>query len=312
MALNKKVAAAVGTSVAVSALSFMMSDYIMRMAMDRKMPKTNFTRRGEDPYAVFDEYAERLKNTPHETVEIESHDGLKLVGHWFENEDPKRIILAAHGWRSHWYRDFAYSFQFLREQGCSILYIEQRAQGASEGKYMGFGLTERYDILDWLAWIREKCGTDLPVYLAGISMGATTVLMASGLGLPPEVKGIIADSGFTSPAEIWKHVAKKNMHLPFLLTDLYSRILCRLKLGVASNSYSTVDALKTNASIPVLFVHGQDDSFVPVEMTKENYAACAAPKDILIVPGAIHGMGYYVEKEKYEEKEKEFFRKYDK
>ena len=103
--------------------------------MDRKMPKTNFTRRGEDPYAVFDEYAERLKNTPHETVEIESHDGLKLVGHWFENEDPKRIILAAHGWRSHWYRDFAYSFQFLREQGCSILYIEQRAQGASEGKY---------------------------------------------------------------------------------------------------------------------------------------------------------------------------------
>ena len=311
MSFNKRLAAVLGTSAAVSALSFMMSDYIMRMAMNRKMPKTKFTRKGEDPYAVFEEPAEKLKNTPHETVEIISHDGLRLVGHWFENEDPKRIILAAHGWRSSWNRDFGYSFPFLRDEGCSILYIEQRAQGNSEGEYMGFGLTERFDILDWLNWIRERCGMELPVYLAGISMGATTVLMASGLELPSEVKGIIADCGFTSPADIWRHVAKRNMHLPFLMTDLYSRILCRRKLGVASNSYSTVDALRTNTTVPVLFVHGQEDSFVPVEMTKRNYEACAAGKEIMIVPGAIHGMSYYVDKERYEEKEKEFVRKHD-
>ena len=312
MSVNKKVIAALGTSAALSALTFVLSDYIMRVAMNRKMPKTKFTRRGDDPYAVFIEPGEQLRNTPHETVEIISHDGLKLVGHWFENEDPKRIILAAHGWRASWSRDFGYSYPFIKSEGCSVLYIEQRAQGNSEGDYMGFGLTERFDILDWLSWIRERCGTELPVYLAGISMGATTVLMASGLELPPEVKGIIADCGFTSPAEIWKHVAKKNMHLPFLMTDLYSRILCMQKLGVASDSYSTVDALRTNTTVPVLFIHGQEDSFVPVDMTKQNYEACAAEKEIMIVPGAIHGMSYYVDKERYEEKEREFFRKHDK
>ena len=121
---------------------------------------------------------------------------------------------------------------------------------------------------------------------------------------------IIADCGFTSPTEIWKHVAREGMHLPFLITDLYSRILCKRMIGVSPASYSTVDALRKN-KVPVLFIHGQDDSFVPVSMTKENYEACAAPKEIMIVPGAIHGMSYAVAKEAYEEKERQFWVRYD-
>ena len=100
------------------------------------------------------------------------------------------------------------------------------------------------------------------------------------------------------------------MHIPFLVTDLFSRAMCRRMLGVSPASYSTVDALKTNR-VPVLFIHGQEDSFVPVSMTKENYEACTAPKEIMIVPGAIHGMSYAVAKEAYEEKERQFWAKYD-
>jgi len=312
MTFKGKTAAVLGAGAVLSGLSYAVTNYVMKLALDREMPKVPFSGKkdGDDPYAVFDEYAERLENIPHEKVEITSSDGLKLAGHWFEAEHPKRVILAAHGWRSRWSRDFGYSYDFLRQQNCSILYIEQRGQGNSEGRYMGFGITERYDIVDWLNWINDRVGIELPVYLAGVSMGATTVLMASGLELPGNVRGIIADSGFTSPVAIWKHIAQDDMHLPFILENAYSRVVYRKKLGVSAASYSTVDALRTNR-IPVLFVHGQDDTFVPVDMTRENYAACTAPKDILIVPGAIHGLSYPVDEKRYQQKEIEFWSRYD-
>ncbi|MBQ4240848.1 MAG: alpha/beta hydrolase [Oscillospiraceae bacterium] len=313
MAIKKRAAALIGAGAAFTAASYALTDYILRKALDRnagKLPNTDTSKMKDDPYARFKGPGQQLRNTPHERVEITSHDGLKLVGHWFEHEEPKRVILAAHGWKASWYRDFGYSYPFLKSENCSVLYIEQRSQGESEGRYLGFGLLERFDIIDWLGWLEERCGTEIPIYLAGISMGATSVLMASGEELPPNVKGIIADCGFTSPTEIWKHVAREGMHLPFLITDLYSRILCKRMIGVSPASYSTVDALRKN-KVPVLFIHGQDDSFVPVSMTKENYEACAAPKEIMIVPGAIHGMSYAVAKEAYEEKERQFWARYD-
>ena len=313
MSVNRKAAAIIGAGAAFTAGAYALTEYVLRSAIDReagKLPGTGTGRSENDPYAMFDAPGEELRNTPHEKVEITSRDGLKLVGHWFEADRPKRVILAAHGWKASWYRDFGYSYPFLKSEDCSILYIEQRGQGESEGRYIGFGLLERYDVIDWLGWIEQRCGTDIPVYLAGISMGATTVLMAAGQELPPNVKGIIADCGFTSPTAIWKHVARDVMHIPFLVTDLFSRAMCRRILGVSPASYSTVDALKTNR-VPVLFIHGQEDSFVPVSMTKENYEACIAPKEIMIVPGAIHGMSYAVAKEAYEEKERQFWAKYD-
>ena len=313
MSVNRKAVAILGAGAVFTAGAYALTEYVLRSAIDReagKLPGTGTGRSENDPYAMFDAPGEELRNTPHETVEITSRDGLKLVGHWFESEHPKRVILAAHGWKASWYRDFGYSYPFLKSEDCSILYIEQRGQGGSEGRYIGFGLLERFDVLDWLSWIEKRCGTQIPVYLAGISMGATTVLMASGQELPPNVKGIIADCGFTSPTAIWRHVARDIMHIPFLVTDLFSRVMCRRILGVSPASYSTVDALRTN-KVPVLFIHGQDDSFVPVSMTKENYEACIAPKEIMIVPGAIHGMSYAVAKEAYEEKERQFWAKYD-
>ena len=313
MTVKRKAAAIIGAGAAFTAASYALTDYILRSAIDRnaqKLPGVGAGNYEDSPYARFREWGEQLRDTPHETVEITSRDGLKLVGHWFGAESPKRVILAAHGWKACWYRDFGYSYPFLRDENCSVLYIEQRGQGESEGRYIGFGLLERFDVIDWLGWIEQRCGTEIPVYLLGVSMGATTVLMASGQELPPNGKGIIADCGFTSPTAIWKHVAREGLHLPFLITDLYSRALCRRMIGVSPASYSTVDALKTN-QVPVLFVHGQDDTFVPVSMTKENYEACVAPKEIMIVPGAIHGLSYAVAKEAYEEKERQFWSKYD-
>ena len=305
------IAAAAGLPLAAA---YGLTAYILRVATDRE-PPGSYQRistilegqtGGDNPYAALEPGREKLKNTPHETVEIRAHDGTQLVGHWFAQDDPQRVILAAHGWRSAWYRDFGAVADFWRDNSCSVLYIEQRGQGNSGGAKIGFGLTEYLDIPDWLSWIRERCGDAVPVYLAGISMGATTVLLAADLNLPGNVKGIMADCGFTSPDAIFCHVARRNLHLPYVLTKRFADLLFAKQIGVRPDSRSTIDALK-RSKYPILLFHGEADGFVPVNMTYENYAACASPKQLMIVSGAIHGMSYVVRQAEYEAKEKQFW-----
>lgn len=309
---------AAGTAAVASLSAYVTIKALIDTALDREMPKVmekadkrisgekssdEFTNRMESA-------SESLAVQPNETVEIIAHDGEKLVGHYFPCEKPERVIIAFHGWRSSWHRDFGMISDFWYKNNCSVLYVEQRGQNNSSGEYMGFGLTERFDCLDWLNWEIERCGSDIPVYLAGVSMGATTVLMAAGLQLPPNVHGIMADCGFTSANAIWEHIAKDNLHIRFGIRSAIADRMCRRKIQVGSKEHSTVEALK-HTHVPVILVHGADDHFVPVEMTYENYTACTAPKDLLIVPGADHGISYFMEPEKYENAVKAFWAKYD-
>ena len=258
-----------------------------------------------------EEGAVKLAAVDTELVETVSNDGTKLTGHLYTCDDPKRLIIAVHGWRSTWNRDFGLAADFWFKNNCNVLFIEQRCQGESGGEYIGFGLLERYDCKAWTEWAHEKYEGKLPIYLDGVSMGATTVLMAAGLKLPDSVHGIIADCGFTSPHAIWKHVAENHMHLKYGPIKGVADAICRQKIQMVSDEHSTVDALKDN-KIPVLFAHGTDDPFVPVEMTYENYKACTAPKRLVIVPGAAHGLSFYVEKERYAEELLKFWSDHDK
>ena len=244
-------------------------------------------------------------------IQIKAEDGEHLVAHWYPCSHPKRIIIAMHGWRSTWSRDFGIIADFWHENGCHILFVEQRGQNNSGGDYMCFGLKERFDCRDWAYWVDRHTNPELPIYLAGASMGATTVLMTAELKLPDRVHGIMADCGFTTPHAIWEHVLKKNMHLSYRLRRHTVERICKRCIQMKPGDYSTVDALQ-NTQLPVLFIHGAEDHFVPVEMTYENYKACNAPKHLLIVPGADHGMSYYVDKNGYEGISKWFWEKYDK
>ena len=232
-------------------------------------------------------------------VQITSFDGLKLNGHFYENPNAERVIVAMHGWRSCWSRDFSFVTDFWRENGCSILFADMRGQGGSEGKYIGMGLTERYDCRDWAKFADENT-KDIPIYLAGMSMGATTVLMASNLELPERVKGIMSDCGFTGPQAELKYIIEKNLHLSYELRRKLVDCMLKKRLGIENVNFTTVDALK-ETKIPVMFVHGASDNFVPAVMTFENYIACASEKKLLIVPGADHGVSYHVDKEKYQQ-----------
>ena len=310
-------AAAVG---AVTAISYKLTKSLVGAAMDREEPK--IIKKGmkkmisgsgdlSDVIERMDAASERLENSGCETVEIMSDDGLKLVGHWKTPENPKRVIVAMHGWRSSWTKDFGIISEFWEKNDCAVLYAEQRAQGNSEGEHMTFGLMERYDCFAWIKWAIEKTGGNLPVYLGGLSMGATTILMTAGLDLPQNVKGIVADCGFTSPHAIWKHVTSSNLHISYNgINAMFADRLSKQKINMGTKDYSTVDALK-ECKVPVLFIHGTDDHFVPVEMTYKNYKACASEKRLLIVPGAEHGMSYILEQKNYEDAVLKFWKDFD-
>lgn len=300
------------SATAVSISSFAISKTLMDIALDRDAPKIldavsqliSRSTRTNEFLREMERTEESLLEKENTPVTITAADGTQLRGHWIEAENPQRIIIAMHGWRARWSRDFGMIADFWADEGCSVLFAEQRGQNGSSDEHMGFGLTERYDCLEWAEW---ASGKGLPVYLAGISMGASTVLMAADLPLPGCVCGIMADCAYTSPNSIWRHVVHDNLHLPYALRKPIANLICKKKTGFGSEEYSTVSSLKA-AKVPVLLIHGTDDNFVPVSMAYENYKACASPKRIFVVPGADHGMSYYINREGYENEMRSFWR----
>ncbi len=286
-------------------------------ALDREEPKAMQKMKervkgdGDDNQRIMElceQLRQRLEEMPHQIVRMTGYDGTVLVGHLFRAENQKRAVVAMHGWRSCWARDFGPVADFLRESGCTVLYAEQRGQGESGGEYMGFGMIERYDCLEWVRWLNENGFGQLPVYLVGISMGATTVLMTAGFPeLPENVAGVLADCGFTSAKAEWKYISENNLRVPYDCREGHVDALCRKRIELDADAYTTLDAMKP-CRVPILFVHGEEDTFVPVEMTLENYEACQSPKKMLIVPGANHGMSYFYDREGYENAVKAFFR----
>ncbi len=258
---------------------------------------------------------EELQKQDLKTVECIARDGAVLIGHYMKHPDPKRLIIAFHGWRADWHRDFSPIWTFWQE-ACSVIFVEQRANGESGGEYLGYGTLERFDAVSWIErakeltdWEKRKkeTGKGLPLYLAGVSMGAATVLLASGLSLPEGVSGILADCGFTSMEAIWDTVMKNKFKLPAPVRAAELRYLRHCIRKTGGQLCSTLDAMDV-CRTPVFFTHGAEDHFVPVSMTQENYERCKAPKKLYIGPDAGHGQCYYFNPEAYRKEQEEFFR----
>lgn len=241
-------------------------------------------------------------------VYIRSFDGLKLHALWVPAENPKGTILFAHGYRSSKLVDFSLAYEFYHNYGLNILVPDQRAHGKSEGRYITFGVKESRDMESWIKYHNETYG-NCPMILSGLSMGASTMLYLADQDLPVNVKGIIADCGFTSPWEILSSVFQRVIHLPAAPSLWAAELFSRIFAGFSLREKDTRRTLK-NAKLPVFMVHGTDDGFVPCFMTEQGYAACTGPKDILLVAGADHGVSFLVDRQRYEEKICSFLKKY--
>lgn len=250
-----------------------------------------------------------FESVPHEETTIRSKEGLRLKGYFVPCENARGTLLLMHGWHSSWKMDFAIALPFYHSLGLNLMIIEQRSQNGSEGKYMTYGVREREDCALWVKALADRLGKDSPIILGGLSMGAATVLMASDLEFEGNVKGIIADCGFTSPYAILKHVSGRGGKLPTGPVTSFLGIFTRLFAGFGVKECSTVDSLR-RTKLPVLLIHGLADDFVPPEMSEESFEAAAGEKELILVEGAKHGMSYCVDQPRVEAAIAGFVEKY--
>lgn len=241
-----------------------------------------------------------LEKQDKELVNITSYDGLKLAAYFIpaQDEASDKVMLLMHGFRNVSLSDFATLYEFYHEQGFHILVPFERSHGLSEGKYICYGIKERFDVQKWTFYLTERFHGKCQIIMQGVSMGGATVTMAAGLDLPEQVVGIIDDCGFTTPWAIFSHVITQNFHLPEFPFLYVSEKICEQRAGFGFREYSTITAMKRN-QLPMLFIHGAEDDFVPTRMGKENYEACIAKKELLIVEGAGHACSSMVAPELY-------------
>ena len=238
-----------------------------------------------------------LVDTPFERVSIQSRDGLTLRGKFYAGRREAPLLLFFHGYRSTAERDGSGGFSICREKGWKAMMADQRGHGESEGKTITFGVKERFDVLDWINWAVKRFGEEQDIYLVGISMGAATVLMAAGEGLPPQVKGIWADCGYSSPEAVLRHTIRTR-RLPEGAGWFVTRLGARLFGGFDPREATALDAV-ARIKIPVLIIHGQNDGMVPHEMGAELSEACGGQVEFLSVPGAHHGLSFYADNAAY-------------
>jgi fermentation-respiration switch protein FrsA (DUF1100 family) len=259
-----------------------------------------------------------------ERVSIISHDGLKLNGYYLSaggDAPGGDTAILAHGYMADGRQLGDYARIFQERLGYHVLLPDARGYGFSEGGYTGFGWHERLDMLGWIDWVKARgaggaAGSEasggVRIALFGLSMGAATMLMVSGENPPPEVKLIIEDCGYTSLDDEMRHQLRHLYHLPRRAGEWLLNAVSALTEKRAGYRFEEVSALNQvkKSTIPTLFIHGGADTYVPTRMVQSLFEACAAEKELYIVPGAYHTAARNTDPAEYEKRLIGFARKY--
>jgi fermentation-respiration switch protein FrsA (DUF1100 family) len=245
-----------------------------------------------------------------EDISLVSFDGLTLRAVYVPAVPLSEFtVILAHGYRGIGRELSGHARFFYEKLGYNLLIPDARSHGASEGRYIGFGWLERLDYLRWIDWVKKRTAGKVRIVLFGVSMGAATVMMTAGEDLPPEVEAVIEDCGYTSAAEEIRHVMKSRYHLdsPLLLKMVSS--LAKKRGGYAFEEASSIDQVR-KARVPILFIHGDADTFVPSWMVYPLYEACGSRKELYVVEGAGHAKAYGTDPAGYERRVAAFLEKY--
>ena len=251
-------------------------------------------------------WTEETKAMPHTMFSIQTFDGLTLYGKFYEYKPGAPIELMFHGYRGSAQRDLSGGVQRCFALQRSALIVDQRCSERSEGNVITFGIHEHKDCLCWVDFMVKHFGPDVKIILTGISMGAATVLMAAGHPLPENVIGVLADCGFNSAKDIIQKVIV-DMKLPAKAGYFFVKAGAKIFGHFDLEEYSPEEAMKT-CTLPVIFFHGDNDLFVPWEMSKRNFDICTSKKKhLVLVPGAGHGLSFPIDVESYLKEAREFF-----
>lgn len=292
---------ALGTMASVAGALYMHKSFFTR----KHAPAAEFNAYNEFPEQQAQLKAERR----HEVWDLTSFDGLKLKAHFFPaNEDCHVYAVLVHGYSVTYCAMMLHAVHFM-EKGYHLLLPEQRGHGASEGDYFGFGFHEHYDLQAYISMICDR-DPEAQIFLLGVSMGAATVMMAAGEYLPDNVKCIIEDCGYTSAWEENQYMIKLRYHLPAFPILHFGDLFMRLKHHYSYKEAAPIRFV-ADATLPMLFIHGDQDTFVPFSMLQPLYDACgSAEKDFLVVVGAKHAEAVSTNPELYWQKVDAFIDKY--
>lgn len=244
----------------------------------------------------------------YESVYITSFDGLRLFGRYYHVKDNAPIDIGFHGYRATALRDFCVGSKASFERGHNLLLIDERGQGKSAGKTITMGIKEHKDVLSWVNYVVKRFGKDTKIVLYGISMGATSVVMSTSLDLPENVKGVIADSPYSSPKDIVLHVAQNSKKIPKCVALPFVVLAARI-FGGFDLLYTTCKDAVVKSKVPILLIHGEDDRYVPCYMSEEIEKANKELVSRHTFENAGHGISYFADKERYSNLTEEFFRK---
>ena len=243
------------------------------------------------------DWIKKARALPHENFTVKSYDGLTLRGKYYEYAKGAPIELLFHGYRGDGERDVSGGIERCWALGRNVLIVDQRASGTSDGNTITFGVKEKYDCLTWVHFINEHFGKDSVVLISGVSMGAATVILAAAEELPDNVACVLADCGFSSAGEMIQKVIAE-MKLPVSITYPFVWLGARLFGGFNLNDASPFNALE-KCKLPILFIHGDKDDYVPYEMSERMYARYQGKKGLTLIKGAGHGLAYPVDKDGY-------------
>ncbi len=295
-------AVAVGAGVAVKVLCRFYESAILRNSRYADKKEEGVYSDEPEKQRAYEKAKEWLDGIKKEEVEIKSFDDLRLHGTFIPAEEyTTTTVVLVHGYRADWFKDFGLMLEFYHEMGVNILLPDDRAHGKSEGEHIGFGYFDHFDVEKWVDYLILRFGENSAIFLHGMSMGAATVMIAAGDDLPKQVRGIIEDCGYSSLNAQLRHNMKSDKRVMITPIIAASSIVTKKKAGYKFSDCSSVDALK-RATLPMLFIHGDADDFVPTYMVFENFEACASEdKSMVLINKARHAEGYFVDKEAYEE-----------
>ena len=287
-------------AVVVGAAGYVAGDYLVGFALERG----SFGDPQGPPlaFALLMPPEKRQFNAPDapmETWHLRSTDGLALSAtHFWPKDDSKRWVIVVHGYGCTQQNSWFIASSYLR-LGYNVLTPDLRASGGSEGSYVTMGYRESQDLVDW-AWRITELNPDASIVMHGVSMGAATVMIASSSrGLPPTVKAAVEDCGYTGAYDILALHMKEAFGIPPFPLMNFVDFACQNLAKFSLQEADPLSAVK-DARIPMLFIHGDADTLVPLEMGRKLYRNCNAPqKDFLIVPKAGHAAAGQVDRDAY-------------
>ena len=283
-------------------LYFIVGNYFYNIALSPKTSKAFVL--GEDAEEVLEQEnkaEEKIdwlsQNSKDVYITASNNGNLKLHAYEIINKEKSDIwAITIHGYSGR-AKDMSYYAQEFYGRGYNVLMVDLRGHGESQGNYIGMGWHDRLDIIDWSNYL-IKANSNCKIILHGVSMGGATVMMATGEDLPSNIKVAIEDCGYSSIWDEFKMQLQTLYSLPTFPVLNAASSVCKIKAGYKIEEASCIEQVKKSKT-PTLFIHGEEDTFVPFEMLDKVYDAAKCKKEKLVIEGAAHAEAASVNPELY-------------